>query len=147
MMQRQWTTCSTRACRGLTLVEVVAAIAILGTVLVGVVLAKARHTRQLGRSQRQRVAVRAADTLLHEWWTRPAGIPVGQSGTIASEPSLAWRTHRVANAAARRLGTRVIRLEVHESRTSPWRAEHPEALLAVELLLPETDEANRESDE
>jgi prepilin-type N-terminal cleavage/methylation domain-containing protein len=61
---------------GLTLIEVVAAIAILGAILVGIVLAKARHTHQLALA-RQRIGnihlgcfaqttVGDADNILHD---------------------------------------------------------------------------------
>jgi hypothetical protein len=124
----------------------VAAVAILGTVLVGIVLAKARHTRQLARAQRLSAAVRAADELIAAWWTSPAGVPVGAWGVAGTDGSLAWETRQVPNGPIERLGARVVRVEVREAAPrapgspavaqgdSPRRADEP--LVAVELVLP-----------
>ncbi len=123
---------------GLTLIEVVAAIAILGTILVGVVLAKARHTRQLALTARREVAVRLADELLSQWWTGGDGVPVGVSGEDANA-SLAWRTRRVPNPPIERLGARVVRLEVRDILGGPEAEGLDDAdrmLVDVDLVLP-----------
>ncbi len=112
-MNRKCKTCLSGWKRaGLSLVEVVAAIVILGTILVGVVLAKARHTRQLAIAQQQQVAVRAADELLSGWWVSREGVPREGRGQLATQPGMVWETKVVENAEVQRLGARVVRLEV-----------------------------------
>jgi hypothetical protein len=136
-MVRTYTTSSGRARHGgLTLVEVVAGIAILGSVLVGVVLAKSRHTRQLALAQRRQAAVRAADSLINEWWTGSEGIPVNESGAVPSAPSLVWETRIVDNRDVERLGARVVRVELRESESSTYREDADRPLVTVELVLP-----------
>lgn len=53
--------------RGLTLVEVIAALAILAAVLSGIVVARARLTRQWEMSRKRIAAVEAANTMLAGW--------------------------------------------------------------------------------
>jgi len=115
-MNEKWTTysrCSRAA--GLTLIEVVAAIAILGTILVGIVLAKSRLTRQLVEADQRLAAVRAADELIAGWWTRDAGVPVDDAGVVDDHPEWSWRTHVMANPLIERWGARVVRVEVRPS--------------------------------
>ena len=67
---------------GLTLVEVLAALVLLGTILTGLVMAKSHHTRQLARTAERQTGIRLADQLITRWWTSPQGIPVDQRGAI-----------------------------------------------------------------
>lgn len=123
---------------GLTLIEVVAAIAILGTILVGVVMAKAKHTRQMATSQRQMVAVRAADELLSAWYSSRQGVPVGAHGVMLTNPSLKWETRVVENQTATRLRARVVRFEVTDMESGDSLMDtSSNAFVAVELLLPD----------
>ena len=147
-MNKRSTRCSRpwRA-RGLTLIEVVAAIAILGTLLVGVVLAKSRHTRQLERARAQAGAVQAADALIADWWTRPQGVPIDDRGTVPGDPDLSWRTRLVDNRSVAALGARVVRVEVYPGRDAPRRARSGEdhaALVVVDLVVPDPEVQARE---
>ena len=122
---------------GLTLLEVVGAIAILGTVLVGLVVAKARHVRQLAEARRLSAAVRAADSLLAAWWTSPEGVPDDESGAVGTDGSLVYATREVKSAAIERLGARVVRVEVRAAAPQALGPTSPdEPLVAVELVLP-----------
>jgi hypothetical protein len=130
---------------------VVAAIAILGVILVGVVLAKSRHTHQVALAERKHAAVRAADALIAEWWKSVDGVPVGKAGAVESDASLVWETRVVRNPPLERLGARVVRVEVHEAEAGPSRSQEapeagevPEPLVAVDLVLPESDDETPE---
>lgn len=150
--------------RGLTLIEVVAAIAILGTILVGVVMAQSRLLRQLGRAERERRAVRAADDLIAGWWNG-GGVPTDATGAVPGGDRLTWETRSQPNPAIEALGARVVRVRVLEagSTTNPDRArlqpadavgdsdsdsardfapEGGDALVVVDLVLP-LEEAGR----
>jgi len=133
-MRTNWTNCSRRS--GLTLLEVLAAVAILGTILVGVVMAKSRHTRQLAATGRLDAAVRAADELIAAWWASPNGVPVDQSGELGTEGSLTWRTRVVANKEIEALGARVVRVEVRPRAIAAWEATDRSAV-EVDLVLPD----------
>ncbi len=147
-MNRRTSTICSRPSRGLTLVEVVAAIAILGTVLVGVVVSKARHTHQLALARRRTAAVRAADALIAAWWTSPEGVPVDENGPVAAEPTLLWETRVVDNPEIRALGARVVRVTFRPATVEKPAAKAPdEALLTVDLVLPEPPEEDENADE
>lgn len=124
-----------------------AAIALLGTILVGIVLAKARHTHQLALTQRQEAAVRAADELITQWWTSPEGVPIDERGRTGTDGSWMWKTRLVENEVVEQLGARVVRVELHESEEDDGtKAPAGEALVAVELVLPPAEEQQQETD-
>lgn len=123
---------SRRAHRGMTLMEVVASIAILGVLLVGIVTAKSRHTHQWSLAQRKLQAVAAADALLAGWWQHQGSLPRTAEGEAgAAEDGLRWRTQELADREAAELGVTVVTLQV-------WDARDPEArepLVSVDLVL------------
>jgi prepilin-type N-terminal cleavage/methylation domain-containing protein len=135
-MKTRSTTCSRCSRRaGLTLIEVVAAIVILGTILVGVVLARSRHTRQIRLAERKALAVRQADALLTGWWTDPNGVPVGDSGTCGQDGALVWETRLVHNPRAEDIGARTVQLTVRNAELTPaYSSDQP--LVTVEIVLP-----------
>ncbi|MGB0766889.1 MAG: type II secretion system protein [Phycisphaeraceae bacterium] len=124
----------------MTLIEVVAAIAILGTLLVGVVLAKSSHTRQLSLAQSKSQAVRLTDALIASWWQTPDGVPVDESGSFGPGIDLRWQTRVVDNAAIDSLGARVVRVEViadDPQARLDRDARDDEPLLIVDLVVPD----------
>lgn len=127
--------------RGLTLIEVVAAVAILGTILVSVVLAKARHTRQLARAQHTSAAVAAADELITRWWSDGRRVPIDESGAVADRAGLTWRTRTLDETGASRLGGRVVRVELF-APAEAHGVDPDEPLLFVDLVLPEIGRAH-----
>src|SRR5262245_61261655 len=101
---------------GLTLLEVVAAIAILGGILVGLVLSKSRNERQLAVAKRQSQGVRLLDDLIASWWAADASgraVPIGAYGAV-SHGAWAWETRIVANPAIEKLGAKVVRVEMYD---------------------------------
>ncbi len=143
------TNCSRRSRRGgLTLIEVVAAIAILGTILVAVVLARTRHARQIALTERKAAAVRAADELITGWWSDPFGPPIDQTDAVSFDPSLTWTTRLVDNEPVQDLGARVLRIEISETEPKTWQAASGhEVLIAVELVIPDPQVEQRELEE
>ncbi|MBX2851120.1 MAG: type II secretion system GspH family protein [Phycisphaeraceae bacterium] len=138
-------TCS-RA-RGLTLIEVVAAIAILGTLLVGVVLAKSRLTRQSGAAQDTMQAVRLSDSLLANWWSQPEGVPVGSAGVLSESDALRWQTRVIDNAGIAEFGARVVRYEVFQDQKKLSRGDEDLGpLLVIDLVVPDPEVETREEE-
>ena len=131
-------TCSAPSQRaGLTLIEVIAAIAILGTLLVGIVLARTQHTRQLALATRKDAAIQAADELIASWWTNQEGIPINSSGYIPTDSTFAWRTQIIPNPEIEQTGAQAVRIEITD--TSPTLPQHPSInmpLVTVEVVLP-----------
>jgi hypothetical protein len=111
---------------------VIAGLALAGSLLVGLVLAKARHERQWDASRRRIAAAKVADELLAGWWAQPGSMPVQGEGVTESTPEMAWRTQAVHNADVELLGGRVVRLELRPDRASD-DAPPP---ISVEIVVP-----------
>jgi type II secretory pathway component PulJ len=137
MKKRQLTICSLNArSTALTLIEVLAAIVILGSVLVGMVLAKSRHTEQLALAKRKQEAAAATDALLNRWWTRKEGVPLGEEGSFENHPDLQWRSRVVKNPAIEKLKGRVVRVTVRDAGAALPGDRKDEPLVTVDLVLP-----------
>ena len=74
---------------GLTLIEVVAALFILGVLLVGVSLLRGRMLRQQADAERLQRAVAAADALLADWYVAADAPPVPADGRAGE---FRWQT-------------------------------------------------------
>jgi type II secretory pathway pseudopilin PulG len=99
----------------MTLIEVMAGLALLGTLLVTILLAKGRYTRMWARANLRSQAVSAADHLLTAWWaTSDSLLRPDAGGTDVAE--LAWRRSLLENDAAKTAGLQVVRLEVFDDR-------------------------------
>ena len=124
----------------------VAAIAILGTVLAGIVLAKSKHTRQLSLSMRKAEAVLLADALIATWWSGEEGVPVGATGPIEGSETMTWRTQTVPSPSLDGRGARVVRVTITEQPLPvPGAREGDEVLVTVDLVVenPEFDAVRR----
>lgn len=146
-MRSNWTTCSRRwGAPGLTLIEVVAAIAIVGTVLVGIVMARTRHTRQSITAEHKLAAVNAADELLAEWWLDGRRVPLDGEGELDTKPEMTWQTFEVSNAPINDLNARVVRLEVWPV-TAPDAFDKPDKpLVMVDLVLSKEDQIGEDGE-
>ncbi len=143
--------------RGLTLVELLASLALLGGVLGGAVLAKARLSRQWSAAQHRLVAVERLDAMLERWHAE-GHIPPNASGTLSSAPlappeagtgtdrwdelnvldtgpnrGLRWSTSLVDEPALLAHGIQLIRVAVHFTQE-----DKPRLLLELDLLSPDT---------
>ena len=98
---------------GLTLIEVMVGLAILGTLLASLVVARARYLRQWAWAGRKADAVQAADQLLTRWWSNPEKFPHHGEGLLP-KARLRWKTYEIGNPAASDLEARVVRLEIFE---------------------------------
>ena len=114
--------------RATTLVEVIAALVILGTILSSLMLAGGRFARQEAQAQSQLRAIRALDELVSSWMNGPvSAIPLAGRGMLPDTPHT-WRTHVVPDASARALGAEVLRVEVFGKSRS-------EAIVTIDLLV------------
>lgn len=102
--------------------------ALLGTLLVGMLLAAGRMTANSARSAQRMRACQAADDLLAGWWLNRDGLPRQSEGAVAGSPGWRWKTMPVSNVQAERLGGEVVALEIIGDRDG-------QPLLRVELLL------------
>ena len=120
---------SERIC-GVTLVEVLAGLALLGTLLVSMVLARGQLLEQKIKAARMLEAIAVADRLLAQWWEDPAAIPVGESGEI-KDAGMVWRTERRRDEEAEKNGAQVVTLELKRTVAAPG-----EESFQIEVVLP-----------
>ena len=97
----------------MTLVEVLAGTALIGTLLVGILLAEGRATQQQAQAGRRVTACALADGLLTEWTAPGRSIPREHQGRISGNPQWAWRTHVVKSSLPEELDCEVISVEVY----------------------------------
>ncbi|MFZ5828657.1 MAG: hypothetical protein ACOY3P_01145 [Planctomycetota bacterium] len=117
---------------GLTLVEVVAALVLSGSLLAACAVAFAAHHRQMALAERRLNAVQTADAMLALWYRDPEGVPQMAEGAVAGEPALYWRTRPIALSVIEGATTEVVRFELF-GRT---RSAETETLVRVDLLTP-----------
>jgi len=113
----------------MTLVEVLGGLAILGGLLVAILVASGKYTKQRALGERRIQATRAADRLLSGWWQDKDALRPGDSGDLP-ETAMRWRVSSLDEAPIDGLAARVIRLEIMESRESG------PALASVDVLWP-----------
>jgi hypothetical protein len=129
-MKRRSTPSSIRSRRGTTLIEVLAGLLVLGTLLVSVAMARARFMRQAADAERSIRATRAADALLATWLTGSTpSVPAPAEGPLQDTPDFVWRTRVIRDPAAARLDAVIVRFEVF-NRLS----ESASPVLAIDLL-------------
>jgi type II secretory pathway pseudopilin PulG len=118
-----------------TLIEILAGVVILGTLLVSVAIARGRFLRQTAEADRRLAAIREADALLATWMSGPPqNVPVGKDGVLDPAHNLTFRTRAIGDPDAARLGAIVVRLEVlDQSISASNRASAP--VFTVEFLL------------
>ena len=118
--------------RGMTLIEVVAGIALLGTILTTTVLAQARLLRQHQRALVTLQAVEAVDRLLTQWSVAGDEIPVEASGVLLSSPVVSWRTHLRRATTDGPLSVAIVELVASAADDPPGIP----PLVRVELAVP-----------
>src|SRR3954454_16567129 len=98
--------------RGVTLIEVLAGLVLLGTVLASVMIARGRFVRQWAQAEQRLAAVHAADAMLAQWLSAGSqAVPVPAQGRLDDQPGYVWRTRRVPSPQADELSAGVVRLE------------------------------------
>src|ERR1700722_8784644 len=89
---------------GTTLIEVLAGLLILGTLLASVIIARGRFANQISQADHRAAAVRAIDAQLTTWLAGPRqNIPLGREGALADLSGTYWRTRAMRQPAADQL--------------------------------------------
>jgi type II secretory pathway pseudopilin PulG len=115
-----------------TLIEVIAGLTLMATVLVGSLLSFAAHQKQRRFADAKIAAVTIADDLLHVMSNSPDGIPATGRGRIPGQRNWFWQTSVVGAMAPAQTPIRVIRFEIME-QSSPGQIR---ALVTVDLFQP-----------
>ena len=101
-----------RSRRAITLVEVLAGTALLGTLLMAMIVANGRLIEQSSAAERRLDAYRILDELLDEWWANPEGVPREGEGALYGRPGWRWRTSTIDDPDAAELGGSIIAIEL-----------------------------------
>jgi prepilin-type N-terminal cleavage/methylation domain-containing protein len=136
MKQLSTNFCAVR--RGTTLIEVMAALVILGTIMASMLIARNRFTQQDAIATQKLRAIRALDMTVAQWMSGPASaIPVHNREPLADVPGCFWQTTLVDQPAASLVKAKVMRVEV-------LAVNSPTPLVSLELLIPadRSSEAN-----
>lgn len=120
---------------GLTLVEVLGALTLIGVLVVSLIVGRAQAQRQHTLSQQHRKAVAVADALLTRWWSDPRNFPYASNGVVNDSVQWTWRTQIVPDEKAEALGARIVRLTIR--RTD--QADNAPPLVSVDLLMPKEE--------
>jgi prepilin-type N-terminal cleavage/methylation domain-containing protein len=117
---------------GLTLIEVVVGMGILGALLVGILLADTRTSGQTRRANERIEACKAADELLRTWWFDWSGgkeFPRGGSGAVSGRAGWTWETEILPPAGAADLNADVVAVRI-------FTPDRQEPAASVEVLMP-----------
>jgi type II secretory pathway pseudopilin PulG len=118
--------------RAMTLIEVVAGIALLGTILTTTVMAQARLLRQHQRALIKLQAVEAVDRLLTQWSVAGEEIPVESSGVLLDTQKVTWRTRLRSAKTSGPLSVAIVELVASASGDPPGIP----PLVRVEVAVP-----------
>jgi prepilin-type N-terminal cleavage/methylation domain-containing protein len=133
-MTRSFRTSSRRRLEhGVTLIEVLAGLVILGTLVAALALARGRAMRQYADAELRLQAARAADAMLSIWLDGPAdAVPIRGGGALSGVPGCTWRTVPVLDPSADQLGVVVVRFEAWSSQTGQ--------LMSIDFVVPKRPE-------
>ena len=121
--------CKSQERQALTLVEVITSIALLSTLLVGMLTAYNRHVRQLSRASDIQVAVKLSDQLMSEWFRSDEPISEHRLGVFSSNPEFSWQLSIKPAGTERQLGARILLFEVFKIN-----GPQPKSVMSLELL-------------
>lgn len=134
---------------GMTLIEVVLGLAIMGTLLATAVVARGQALKQWRFANDRLVAVEAADTLLKQWWLDKdgesengigGGIPIDASGTVNrkndSGPVMRWRTMRHDLPELEAFDLISVRVEIYREQSDD------KVLASVDVVVPDPESSD-----
>ena len=127
-------------CRGLTLIEVVAAMTLLGTLLVAVVMTTGKLTASSHLATKRVEAYRAADKLITGWWGDTENFPKNDSGKVEGHEMWQWKTSTV-EAEIKNVDAELVTLEIVETD------KEAEPLARVEFLLKKITKDNDKNED
>lgn len=134
----------------MTLIEVLASLMLMGSILVALVIARGRLSSQHVLAIQKQDAVQAADRLLAAWWADTSGtshaFTPGQRGPVAGHPGWFWELSEV-EGGPNNLAAQKMRLTINSAPRNSAATHHnalgQQVLVAVEVLVPS---ASRETD-
>jgi hypothetical protein len=111
---------------------VAAALALLSTLLVGVLVAFRKNADRIRQEFATRQAVSGTDALLWSWAEQGMFPPDPARGKLPGNDHLLWETRRLPQAVQRTLGLDIVRLQVRQVGAPTGT----EPLLVLDLPVP-----------
>jgi type II secretory pathway pseudopilin PulG len=124
--------CRQSAGRGLTLVEVIAGLALLATLLASILVAFGSQAGQIRAARDRRTAVEMADRLLGEWGSQNALPAIGTEQPFPGNDDWRWRLMDGESGKLEASGVKSVRMQVF--RRDPRGSD--KVLASVDLLVP-----------
>lgn len=119
---------------GVTLIEVLVALALLGSLAVAMVLSRGRLRDQYDLAEKKMQAVQVADAMLAQWWAGDLKhVPAGLSGHIEGYPGWGWETQPITSRELMSFGAHVVRLRIFDESTLG----DPVELTSVDVVVPQ----------
>lgn len=136
-MKRRSTNCSRRL-QATTLIEVLAGLAILGSVTVVLLLARGRLLEQQVQAMHKLEGVKLADGLLADWHAQESGVPVDEAGQVTDFPRWSWKTQILDTETPERIHADVVQLQLfHQNETAyTTDASAGAPVVTVDILVP-----------
>jgi prepilin-type N-terminal cleavage/methylation domain-containing protein len=119
--------------RALTLVEVVAALVILGIILALLIKAAGQSNHQRLTAEQRLFAARETDLLISTWMEKKTPIEGGLSGEIEGPPRLYWDTLEIPDAQANRWDAKIVRVRMFIAPALP----QPQSM-AIDMARPDS---------
>ena len=116
---------------GYTVIEALAALGLLATLLVLILAGVSAEARKFDQSKMRLKAIDLTDQLLDKW-THSGGIPTTATGIFSEQNDLAWKTTISSRKYRANLGLDVVRLVVQSSKAST--SDKP--LVDMEVFVP-----------
>lgn len=129
MYSRYSESCKSRA---LTLIEVITALALLSTLLVGMLVAFKKNAERIRTELVVREVVAGVDQLLLAWAQQGTYPPARASGKLPGIDGFTWQTHVVSQQSRNTLALDIVRLEVRAEQATDARV----PIIAIELPVP-----------
>jgi type II secretory pathway pseudopilin PulG len=124
--------CRRSAVQGLTLVEVIAGLVLMATLLAGILVSFGNQAAQMRKSRDRLKAVELADRLLGDWSAQNAIPAIGTEQTLEGTKDWRWRLAEANSTDLDTVGLAAVRLEVFRRIVGT-----PDQVLAsVDLLVP-----------
>ena len=118
---------------GVTRIEVLAALALLGSLAVAMVLSRGRLREQHALAEKKLEAVEVADAMLSQWWEgENKQVPVDLSGDVAGFPGWSWETESIPDRELSRFDAQAVRLRILDNSMLG----NPIELTSVDVVMP-----------
>ena len=125
-----------RRSAGVTLIEVLVSLALLGSLAVAMVLARGRLVDQHRLALQKAQAVQVADGLLAHWLAQgKEEFPIDASGRVESHDDWVWQTRQVPLPELDPFNAQVVRLTIMDTGV-PGK---PVELTSVDVVVPGRD--------